>query len=149
MSETRFQFELLRSVSGDDGWELDENHPALLGDAFDARAKLHDSRVEIRWEGSCIAIAEARWVVLAWADSSGSGDHDHYVALRLIERRDHPIWRELPWRDLLALRVFYAWNHYFFGLSRPREEGEEASKTSVWKQLEAAWESRELFTWHG
>src|SRR5688572_23118205 len=101
MSEPTFRFELCRTTYGEkEDWEIGEEHPVFRGPAPEVWRALDGARIEIGWEGCCVAVAEARWLRLVWGDSSGGGDHDHYVALRLIERREHPIWQELPWCDL-------------------------------------------------
>lgn len=144
MSEKVIGLELRRPAIGEEDWELDEDHPAFRADPHSVRMNFEGARVEILWEESCIAVAEGQWLTLSWSSSAGDGDHDHYIALRLIERRDHPIWQELPWRDLPTGKIFYAWDHYLWQRPRSRSEVEGRSDTSLWDDLESAWETGRL-----
>lgn len=102
---------------------------------------MHLVLVELHWQGRRIAICEARRVTLSWSSSHGDGDHDHFVALRLIERDAHPIWPELPWNSLPLGSLIYAWDHYLFERCRVDSEA-----LPPWADLDAGWETGSLHT---
>ncbi|MEJ7600063.1 MAG: hypothetical protein WKG01_19300 [Kofleriaceae bacterium] len=141
------QLDLLRPDSVDDVWTVDEGHPVFADPypgAHDLVQRLEVGPIEICWKGRCVAVAEARGITLTWSDSSGGGDHDNYVALRLIERREDPVWEELPWRDLPVGSVFLAWDHYGNAVSRAA-----AVEAGLWNNLEAGWSERQHHSWFG
>lgn len=74
-------------------------------------------------------------VVHTWSD--GSGDHDHYAALRIESVLDEPRWRRLPWGHRGPGELFYAWNHYHDEMIRDDPEGQGWIMAS-WEEVERA-----------
>jgi hypothetical protein len=108
------------------------------------RDRFDGIRVEIVREKTIIAVAEARCVCLLWTTSDGSGDHDFYIALRLVERIAHPIWNALAWRELAVGSMFFRWDHYWTPCSRLPGADQEH-----WQKLEAAWDTGTLEEFFG
>ncbi len=74
-------------------------------------------------------------VVSTWSD--GTGDHDHYVVLRLESIVDAEQWATLPWREYRPKQLIVAWNHWHDLISRHDEENGSFAIAS-WVEVESA-----------
>ena len=74
-------------------------------------------------------------IVRTWSD--GSGDHDHYVALRVESISDAKRWAMLPWEEYGPGNLIVAWNHYHDLISR-HDGGNGSFAIATWVEVESA-----------
>ncbi len=74
-------------------------------------------------------------IVTTWSD--GSGDHDHYVGLRVESLVDAKQWAMLPWKEYGPGELIVAWNHYDDMISR-HDERSGSFAIASWREVESA-----------